>query len=526
MLFCTSQAQRPAPNRREVIVGATSLVDLAGAALLGPSSALASQPKTGGTLRVGLGHGSISDSLDPATWNNYFMQAAGFARCNCLTEIAPDGTLVPELAESWESPDGGKTWVFKLRSGVEFHNGKTFDASDVIATINHHRKEESKSAAKPSVTQIEELKLINPSTIAFMLKSTNADFPFVLADFHLVILPSVDGSLDWQSGVGTGGYELVDTNPGVSASFIRNAKYWKPNSAYFDALKLLTIADSAARTNALMTGEIDVMDKVDLKTANLLERRNGIRIIETLGTQHFSFAMSTNKEPFTDNNVRLALKYAIDRQALVDTILYGHGVVGNDHPINRSYRFFNADLEQHAYDPERAKYHLKKSGLSSLTVSLSAADAAFSGAVDAAVLYQEKAAKAGITIDVVKEPDDGYWANVWMKKSFSAVFWGGRPTEDWVFSTTYAAGAPWNDTFWENSRFNELLVGARSELNDEKRRQMYGEMQELLRNDGGALIPMFANYVSAAVDRVKLPEQTASNWYLDGFRFSERWWFE
>ncbi len=236
--------------------------------------------------------------------------------------------------------------------------------------------------------------------------------------------------------------------------------------------------------------------------------------------------MSTNKEPFTDNNVRLALKYAIDRQALVDTILYGHGVVGNDHPINRSYRFFNADLEQHAYDPERAKYHLKKSGLSSLTVSLSAADAAFSGAVDAAVLYQEKAAKAGITIDVVKEPDYGYWANVWMKKSFSAVFWGGRPTEDWVFSTTYAAGAPWNDTFWENSRFNELLVGARSELNDEKRRQMYGEMQELLRNDGGALIPMFANYVSAAVDRVKLPEQTASNWDLDGFRFSERWWFE
>jgi peptide/nickel transport system substrate-binding protein len=243
------------------------------------------------------------------------------------------------------------------------------------------------------------------------------------------------------------------------------------------------------------------------------------------GTQHYTFAMDSRADPYKDNNVRMALKYALDRQEMLDNILHGYGTVGNDHPIGPNQRYFNAGLEQHSYDPDKAKFYLKEAGLDSLSVQLSAADAAFTGAVDAAVLFSEKAAAAGIAIEVVREPNDGYWENVWMKKPFCAVYWGGRPTADWMFSMVYATGVPWNDTFWSNARLDELLVAARSELDEAKRTEMYHEMQAICANEGSTIIPMFASYVMGVSDKIAHDEKVAGNWTLDGFRALERWWF-
>ena len=288
---------------------------------------------------------------------------------------------------------------------------------------------------------------------------------------------------------------------------------------------ILAILDPSARQTALMTGSVDVIDQVDLKTVSLLERAPNVVVLPTTGTQHYTFAMDTRAEPFADNNVRMALKYGIDRQEIVDKILFGYGEVGNDHPIGRSNRFFAEDLEQTTYDPDKAAFHLKEAGLDSIDVSLSAADAAFGGAVDAALLYSERAKPAGINISVKREPNDGYWSDVWMQKPFCAVYWGGRPTEDWMFSLTYASGAAWNDTYWSDERFDKLLLEARSELDEEKRAEMYREMQSIVRTEGGAVIPVFASFVMAHSAGIETPEEVGSNWTLDGFRAIERWWF-
>ena len=132
-----------------------------------------------------------------------------------------------------------------------------------------------------------------------------------------------------------------------------------------------------------------------------------------------------------------------------------------------------------------------------LTVDLSAANAAFAGAVDAAQLLQASAQAAGINIKLTQEPDDGYWSNVWLKKPWVACYWSGRATEDWMFATAYENGVPWNDTQWDNARFQELLKVGRAELDTEKRRAIYHEMQELCSNDGATVVPMYANYVDA-----------------------------
>jgi peptide/nickel transport system substrate-binding protein len=288
---------------------------------------------------------------------------------------------------------------------------------------------------------------------------------------------------------------------------------------------MLALVDTNARTTALLTGEVHAIDRVDLKTINQLKRKSGLTVHSVAGTQHFTFAMSCNKKPYDNVDVRLALKHAVNRQELVDKILLGYGVVGNDHPIGPGQRFFNADLAQTQYDPEKAKFHLKKAGLDSLQVSLSAADAAFPGAVDAAVLFKNSAKEAGIDLKVVREPNDGYWSDVWMKKPFSAVYWSGRPTEDSMFSSGYMTGVAWNDSFWSNARFDELLIQARAELDENKRRAMYYEMQQIVNQDGGVIVPMFASYVFATSNVIDHGGEFGSNWDMDGERWAERWSF-
>ena len=502
---------------------ATGLAASALGAGLMPSGAKA-QPQRGGTMRCAKGHGSTTDTLDPRTIENGYMIALAYGLNGYLVGIAADGSFEPQVAESWEATPDAKTWRFKLRPGVTFHSGRAVTVEDVIASIELHRGEDSTSAAKPILEGITAIRA-EGDVVAFDLAAGNADFPFTFSDYHLPILPVVDGAADWRTQDGCGPYRLIEFQPGVVARLERFDGDWDQERGWFDAVEMLSIVDLNARTAALVSGDVDAIDKPDLKTVGLLGRDPSIVLESVAGNQHYTFAMSVNQEPYTDNNVRLALKYAVDRDELVEKILFGYGTVGNDHPIGRGQRFYNDELEQTTYDPDRARFHLREAGLDALSVTLSAADAAYPGAVDAAVLYRNSAEAAGIDVEVNRVPNDGYWADVWMKDPFTAVYWGGRPVEDSMLTTAYAPGAAWNDTFWENERFTELLEAARAELDEDLRRAMYYEMQAILNQQGGAVIPMFADYVFARRDNVATGE-LASNWDMDGERWMERWWFQ
>ena len=484
----------------------------------------ADEPSSGGRVRVALGLGSTTDSLDPATYNDTYMQVVGFGFRNCLTEVSNEDELVGELAESWEATQDAATWTFELRKGVEFHSGKTLDAEDVIASVAHHIGENSSSPAKGILQSIVDMKADGKDTVTISLSEGNADFPFLLSDYHVAICPAVDGVLDWQSGDGTGGFVLEEFEPGLRSFLKRNASYWKADHAFFDEAEVLSIIDVTARMSALSSGAVDVVDRVELKTAHLLDSTPGVRLEETQGTLHYVYSMMCDRAPFDDPNVRLALKFAIDREELLDKLLQGHGYLGNDHPIGRSNRYFAADLPQRSYDPDKARFYLGKAGLTDLTVPLNVAETAFAGATDGAVLYRQHAAAAGITIDVTREPNDGYWSDVWNVEPWVASYWSGRVTEDWVFSQTYAAGAPWNETHWANPRFNELLVLTRAELDTELRKEMYYEMQQLCSDDGGVVAPIFSNYVFALSENIGHRRMSAA-WDLDGIKCLERWWF-
>ena len=511
-------------TRREFVVRVSALGLMLGVSpTLLSSPAYAATPQRGGRLRIGIDGGSTTDTLDPApsasTMSSVICQGQLY---NSLVEIDAKGNAIPELAESWEASHNAAIWTFKLRKGVEFHNGKSMDAEDVIFSLNYHRGEESKSGAKGIVKPIKEIVADGKYTVKFILNEGNADFPFLMSDYHLCIVPV--GTTDFSKGIGIGGYVLSTFEPGVRALTKRNPNYWKKGRAHFDEVETLNIDDINARVTALKTNQIDYMARVDTKIAHLLKKTPNIQLINVTGTYHNSIPMLTDVSPYDNNDVRLALKYAIDREALVKTVLRGFGTIGNDHPIGPNQKYFASDLPQRKYDPDKARYHMKKAGLMEHTFNLHAADGVFVGAMDTAVLYQEHAAKAGIKINVVREPNDGYWKSVWRKKPWCMCYWGGRPTADWMFSSVYAEGVAWNDTHWKHDRFNKILKEARSELNESKRREMYAEMQRLVKDEGGVVIPMLPNILEAATTKLKHGD-IATNWTLDGFRVAERWWF-
>ncbi|MEO0990483.1 MAG: ABC transporter substrate-binding protein [Pseudomonadota bacterium] len=514
----------PRPTRRGVLQGGAALAGVAGLGLL-PTPARAA-PKRGGSIRVAIGHGSTSDILDPGSWENDFTITMAYAYCGYLTGVARDGSLEPQVAESWEASTDAAEWRFKLRSGVTFHSGKSVTADDVVNSIRYHMGEDSTSAAKPLLAGIEDI-VADGDTVVFKLNGGNADFPFTFTDYHLPILPPGDDKgIDFRSIDGCGPYKMVDFNPGVSAKFVKNENDWDSNRGFFDEAEVIAVIDANARTTSLVSGDVNMIDRLDLKTVGLMARNPNVTVHSVAGNQHYTFPFNLGLEPFTDVNVRKALKYAINRQEMVDKILFGYGSLGNDHPIGQGQRFFNGELEQLEYDPDKSKFYLKEAGLTSLDVELSVADAAFAGAVDAGVLYQSSAKGAGINLNVNRVPNDGYWSDVWMKHPWSASYWGGRPTEDAMFATAYSSGAAWNESFWESERFNELLVMARSELDEAKRREQYYEMQQILSEEGSSIIPMFANYVFATGPGIETNgDNFSSHWDKDGHRWMERWSF-
>jgi peptide/nickel transport system substrate-binding protein len=181
--------------------------------------------------------------------------------------------------------------------------------------------------------------------------------------------------------------------------------------------------------------------------------------------------------------------------------LKGHGTVGNDQPINSAYgKDFCNTLPQRQFDPDKAKFHFKKAGISTAEVFSAPA---VSGIEDAMLLAQANCAKIGFNLKLKKVPTDGYWGAVWMQEPLNVVYWNMRPTANSMLSVAFAPGAPWNDTYWNNARMGELLKLSLSETDPDKREALFCEMQTLVNTESGIIIPAHVNILDAVSDKVQ-----------------------
>ncbi|MGB1239733.1 MAG: ABC transporter substrate-binding protein [Pseudomonadales bacterium] len=489
-------------SRREFMQRAGALgIAMPLASTLFSQSAHAATPVKGGHLVLAMAGGATTDRLDPASALAQTAFAQLRAWGNTLVQTDPiDGSAKPMLAESYEAEPGAKVWHFKLRQGVSFHNGQEMTSDDVVKTLQRHSGEDTKSAALGIMRGIESIEAEGKYGVKVTLKSGNADLPYLMTDYHLVIQPG-GGYDNPDAGIGTGPYKIEVNEPGVRFVAKKFADHFDESVGHVDSVEIRVLNDQTARSAALRSGQAHMANLLDPKTAKLMARLPTINIENTSGRGHYLFPMHADKAPFDNNDLRLAMKYAINREEMVEKILHGYGSVGNDLPINKAYALFSDDIEQRKYDPEKAAHHFKKSGHSG-PVELIVSDVAFPGAVDAALLYQQQAKKAGIDLQVKRAPADGYWSNVWNKKPFCASYTGGRATQDLHYSVFYKSTADWNDTKWVRPKFDELLTSAQAELDQAKRKAIYREMGVMMRDDGGAIIPMFNDYIDGVSSKI------------------------
>ncbi len=502
--------------------------DLLGAAAAGSAGLLLpgsvrSAPRRGGVLKLGMDGGNTADSLDPMMIRSVPMGMAGLTLGNGLLEIDSDRNPLPDLAESWEVSQDAKQWVFRLRQGVTFHNGKTLEPADVIYSIRRHLLAESTSSVKALLQNIEQIRADGPRNVAITLKEGNADLHVVLSLYNTVIVP--DGFTDFANFVGTGPYVLKAFRPGIRFYAERNPNYWKPDRAWVDAVEVIFISDANARTNALMSGQVHAIDQVDQKIAARLATVRNLKLIEAGGTKFLSLAMQTGSDTFRSSHARMAIKLGINRDELVKKTLAGFGEVGNDLPIAPGDPFLNTELPQRRYDPDKAKWHVRQAGFETLPVELHTSLLVYAGAVEAAALMKETMAPAGIAMTIRNDPPDGFWSNVWRHRDFVMARWFMRPTQALTLDVFNACSSAYNESKWCDDRFDRLLGEVRVETDFNKRKDLFWELQKIVHDTGGSSIFAFPATLDAYSTKVGGARRDGIQTFL-GLRIAERVWLE
>ncbi|ALL69626.1 ABC-type dipeptide transport system, periplasmic component (plasmid) [Paraburkholderia caribensis MBA4] len=517
---------RRGASRREVLraMAAGGLMSLTGAGLLATSGAAFAQqakPKQGGKIRVATQSSSSADTLDPAkgALGTDYVRANMFY--NGLTELDPHLGAKMALAESLETKDA-TVWVVKLRSGVQFHDGKTLTPNDVIYSLMRHKDPAVASKAKTLADQIKEAKATGPNEVTITLEGANADLPVILATSHFLIVK--DGTTDFKTAVGTGPFKLKEFAPGVRTVGVRNEKYWKPGMPHLDEVELIGIGDESARVNALLSGDVQLINAVSPRSTARIKGTPGFSVLETKTGQYTDLIMRDEGGITGTADFRRGLTHLMDREQIRRAVFLGYGSIGNDQPIDPTNKYYLKGLPQRAFDPEKAKFYFQKAKLGSAPVQLYASPAA-EGSVEMAMLLQQVAPQAGLNLQVVRVPSDGYWSNHWMKHPLGYGNINARPSADVLFTQFFKSDAPWNEANWKNPKFDQMLVAARGEPDDAKRKQIYGDMQQLVHDDGGIGIPMFQSSLDAHSSKLKgLGSIPLAG--LMGFMFAENVWLE
>ena len=321
-------------SRRDFLNGAAAI---GAAAMIGPSVlggvAQAATPKKGGTLRIGMEGGGASDCIDPRTYANSIPIAFGSPIWNTPVEIDEDGKATGELFESWEAKPGAKEWIFNVRKGIKFSSGKVLDADDMIYSINLHLGE-TKSPAKGILKQITEMKKL--SADADPVHAGRAATP----TFPTCSRTITSSSCRTASPTGPSPTAPAPTSsrvfePGVRVALKNKGDYWKPNRGNFDAVEILYITDKAARTSALHLGQ----DRCGQppRRAHGGPARQGREAQDRAHQGHgqpLLLRVARHRHAFDNKDIRLALKYGIDREKIIDRSIGGFATTGNDHTLD------------------------------------------------------------------------------------------------------------------------------------------------------------------------------------------------
>ena len=452
------------------------------------TSADTAEISTRGRLRIphsvfGMG----KESLDPAS-SNVFDYAVTILY-DRLVRIDENGKVAPELATSWEPNENATEWTFILRDDVTFHSGQALSAADVAYTFERILNPETESPLATTLSLIKGIETPDPSTVVFQLDQPHADFPVLLVEFSARIIPEGSGDTIGTTGIGTGPFRLETFNAEGITVLLANDAYWR-GTPQLAAIELIGIADAEARSAAALSGQVDLLLSTTATQASLFADSPQF-VIKSFSTgEWYTLVMRTDTSPYDDVRVRKAMRLVADRQAMIDLVLDGQGTVACDTPVAPTDVYHWATTCPQ--DIEQAKALLAEAGYAEgVDVTLFTSDLE-PWMIPLAEVYQQQAAAAGINVVLKTIPADNYYSEIWLTAPFYPSYWRERPA-DLILNLLWRSTADWNESYYQNPQFDQLLDEVRQELDFEKRYQLYQQAQQVLFEESGNLIPFYVN---------------------------------
>lgn len=450
------------------------------------------------------------ESLDPISPNRFYeVNDMIYSR---LIRLDDQGNPAPELATSWTANETATEWTLKLQSGVKFHDGSDFDATDVKYTLERINDPKLESPLAAVLGMIKEVVVVDPLTAKIVLSSPHSGLPLLLYDYRVRVVPDGSGDTIATKGIGTGPFKLETYDPEGKTVLVANKAYWE-GAPKFDRVEFTAIPDAEARNQAMLAGQLDY---------NSLTREQEVQYKGNakFQVQHFpaggwfGIAFLADQPPLTDPRVRKAIRIAVDRSEMMKLMIgEGNGALTCDSPVKDNDPF-RADMSCPP-DIEGAKKLLAEAGFpDGVDIEVNTADLE-PGMVQYAEVYQQQVAKAGIRVKLTLAPSDGYWDDVWAKKN-AVTSWGGRPA-DQILNEAYRAASSWNETHFNSPKYEALLDKARGALDPAVSKGFYVEAQKLLFEEGGTFIAYHENgrrVFSSAIKGFPELDEDYVRWHL------------
>src|SRR5918997_686688 len=424
----------------------------------GGGAATAPEPEAvdlrrGGTLRVGATGGGAEDTVDghmPTSdpdimppWQLYEPLAVRNAEFTELEMV---------LAESLEAEaNRADMWTVRLKPDLEFHNGKTVTADDLIFSLRRilDPKDPKVGAASIGYVDAKGLRKMDARTVRIPLQFPNSSFPEDIGQYFNNIVP-VD--FDPENPVGTGAFKFDSFQPGEQSTFVRHPNYWRDGEPYADELVIIDFTDPTAKVNALLGGQVEAINNVPFSQLSNIQGNQELRAVISETGSWQPFTMRVEQAPFDDNRVRQAFRLIVNREEMV----------------------------------EQAKSLLRQAGQSDLKVELVTGDI-FRGVVEAAQVFAEQAKGAGVDVTVRKVDTGTFYGDNYLSWTFAQDFWATR-----TYLTQVAQGSlpnsPFNETHWKDPEFLDLIGRARAELDDARRTDLLHQAQKIEYERGGLIV--------------------------------------
>lgn len=510
------------PTRRSVLRGGVLiglgavLTACSGGNVAGPTATVTGPPKKGGNLRVGFVGGGAADTLDGAIATNLGDIARAINMYNTLMYRDDNYELQPMLATSITPNSDATVWTAKLRKDVKFCDGRPMTADDVVASIERIIDPEDPKSGAAGLAPLEKVIALDDHTVEFQLNTPDSSMDDVLGQYSNTIVPA---DFDPEHPVGTGPYMLESFTAAQSTILRANPYYWGDEGPYLDTIELLNFNDTDALINALLSTQVDVVAQIPAALSEVIAADERMQVLDSETGMWLPFTMRTDVEPFDDERVRQAFRLAADREQMINQVLSGHGRVGNDMyaPFDPAY----PDFPQRKQDIQEAKRLLAEAGYpDGLEVELVTAPIQ-AGVVEAAQVYAEQAAQAGIKVKINRMDLTAYWGD-YLEYPFSQSFWYTRNFLPQANSGSMP-DAPFNETHWDDKEFVSIVEKARAETDESKRNKLIEEAQRIMYDRGSLIIWGFANQLDAYQSYVGGLVPNTTGLPLSGFQLHRVW---